>query len=268
MVNYRERMEEYEIDLKDLLYRVVLKWRQMLVAFVVVGALFGVVSGVKSFQDVKNAEIALAEQNKQGGPKEGEELVIVPELKIINVTSIMLGGLFGVFVTTLIPAIGYVTSKKLRYKNDLRDLFDVHTIASYPNYPRLCKNDSKTDQTICKFFWKDESRITDKEQINVAVTDCVMAMAQNGYKNVCFISSISNDLTKIDEIVNKLSQVVETCILEKPILSSANALQSIQKFDCVVVVERLDVSYYEDIIKELEYCDRFHVPVLGDIILG
>ena len=55
MANYRERMEDYEIDLKDLLYRIAMKWRQMLVAFVVVGALFGVVSGVKSFQDVKNA---------------------------------------------------------------------------------------------------------------------------------------------------------------------------------------------------------------------
>ena len=93
MVNYRERMEDKELDLKDLVYRIVLKWRQMLVAFVVVGALFGVVSGVKSYHDVKNAEIALAEQNKQGGPIEGEEPVIVPELKIINVTNIVLGGL-------------------------------------------------------------------------------------------------------------------------------------------------------------------------------
>ena len=33
MVNYRERMEDYEIDVKDLLYRIVMKWRQMLVAF-------------------------------------------------------------------------------------------------------------------------------------------------------------------------------------------------------------------------------------------
>ena len=55
MVNYRERMEDYEIDVKDLLYRIVMKWRQMLVAFLIVGALFGVVSGVKSYQDVKNA---------------------------------------------------------------------------------------------------------------------------------------------------------------------------------------------------------------------
>ena len=93
MINYRERIEDYELDAKDLLYRVILKWRQMLVAFVVVGALFGVVSGVKSFQDVKSAEIALAEQKKQGGPKEGEEPVVVPELKIVNVTSIGLGEL-------------------------------------------------------------------------------------------------------------------------------------------------------------------------------
>lgn len=267
MVNYRERMEDYEIDVKDLLYRIAMKWRQLLVAFVVVGALFGVGSGVKSFIDVKNAETALAEQKKQGGPKEGEELVIVPELKIVNVTNIVLGGFVGAFVTALIPAIGYITSKKLRYKDDLKDLFDIHTIASYPNYQRLCKKDSKVDRAICRFFWKDEARITDKEQINVAVTDCVMSMAQNGYKSICFISSISEEFECTNEIVNKLSQVVDTCVLEKSILASAKSLQSIQKYDCVVLVEKIDQSYYEDIIRELEYCERLNIPVLGSIVL-
>lgn len=267
-MNYRERLEDYELDLKDLLYRIVMKWRQMLVAFVVVGSLFGVVSGVKSYQNVKNAETALTEQKKQGGPKEGEELVIVPELKIVNVSIIALGGFAGAFIVAAIYGMGYMTSKKLRYKDDLKDLFGIHTIASYPNYQRLCKKNSKIDQTICKFFWKDELRITDKEQINVAVTDCVMSMAQKGYKNICFISSLSAELGCEKEIVNKLSQVVDTCALEKPILSSAKSLQSMQKYDCVVIIERIDQSYYQDIIKELEYCDRFRVPVLGDIILG
>ena len=261
-------MEDYEIDIKDLLYRVVLKWRQMLVAFLIVGALFGVVSGVKSYQNVKNAQTALAEQKKQDGPKEGEQLVVVPELKIVNVTNIVLGGFFGTFVVAAFSAMGYITSKKVRYKDDLADIFELHTIASYPDYQRLCKKDSKIDLAICNCFWKTESRITDKEQINVAVTDCGMTMAQRGYKSICFISSVATEFDKINEIVNKLSQVVETCVLEKSILSSAKSLQSIQKYDCVVLVEKIDQSYYEDIIKELEYCKRFNIPVLGSILVG
>lgn len=268
MVNYRERMEDYEIDVKDFIYRIVLKWRQMLVAFVVVGALFGVVSGVKSFQDVKNAETALAEQNKQGGPKEGEELVIVPELKIINVTNIVLGGFIGAIVFAMIPACSYIFSAKLRHEDDMTGIFESHSIASYPNYKRLCKKDSKVDLAICKFFWKNELRFTDKEQMNVAVTDCVMSMAQKGYKSMCFISSVSAEFDHVNEIVDKLSQVVDTCVLEKSILSSAKSLQSVQMYDCVVLVEKLDQSYYEDIIRELEYCERFNVPVLGSIVEG
>lgn len=269
MEDYRERIEDYELDLKDLVYRVVLKWRQMLVAFVVVGALFGVVSGVKSYQDVKNAEIALAEQNKQGGLKEGEAPVVVPELKIINVTNIVLGGLVGAFMIAMIPACSYMFSSKLRHEDDMTDVFELHSIASYPNFKRLCKKiDSKVDQAICKLFWKNELRVTDKEQMNVAVTDCVMSMAQKGYKSICFISSVSGELEHVNEIVDKLSQVVDTCVLEKSILSSAKSLQSVQKYDCVVLVEKLDESYYEDIIRELEYCERFNVPVLGSIVQG
>ena len=268
MVNYRERMEEYEIDLKDLLYRVVLKWRHMLVVFVVVGALFGVVSGVKSFQDVKNAEIALAEQNKQGGPKEGEAPVVVPELKIINVTNIVLGGFIGAFVFAMIPACSYMFSAKLRHEDDLIEIFELHSVASYPNYNRLCKKDSKIDLTICKLFWKNKLRLSDKEKLNVAVTDCVMSMAQKGYKSICFISSVSGEFEHVNEIVDKLSQVVDTCVLEKSILSSAKSLQSVQMYDCAVIVEKLDQSYYEDIIRELEYCERFNVPVLGSIVEG
>ena len=268
MVNYRERMEDYELDVKDLLYRVVLKWRKMLVAFGVMGALFGVVSGVKSFQAVKSAETALAEQNKQGGPKEGEQTVVVPELKIINVTNIVVGGLIGVVIFSSFPAVSYMNSKKLRYNDDLTDLFNLHSIASYPNYKRLCKKDSKVDLAICEFFWKNELRVTDKEQMNVAVTDCFMSMAQKGYKSICFISSVSGEFGHVNAIVDKLSQVVDTCVLEKSILSSAKSLQSVQKYDCVVLVEKLDQSYYEDIIRELEYCERFNVPVLGGIVQG
>ena len=268
MEKYRERVKENEVNINDLLYRVVITWRQMFMAFVVVGALFGVVSGLKSFQDVKSAEIALTEQNKQGGPKEGEEPVVVPELKIINVTNILIGGFIGAFLTAMIPAISYMSSSKLRHEDDLTGIFELHSIASYPNYKRLCKKDSKVDLAICKFFWKNELRVTDKEQLNVAVTDCVMSMVQKGYKSICFISSVSREFEHVNEIVDKLSQVVDTCVLEKSILSSAKSLQSIQKYDCVVLVEKLDQSYYEDIIRELEYCERFNVPVLGSIVQG
>ena len=104
--------------------------------------------------------------------------------------------------------------------------------------------------------------------MNVAVADCVMSMAQKGYKSVCFISSVSGEFEHVNEIVDKLSQVVDTCVLEKSILSSAKSLQSVQMYDCAVIVEKLDQSYYEDIIRELEYCERFNVPVLGSIILS
>ena len=268
MKNYRERMEDYEIDVKDMLIRIVLKWRQMLVAFLVCGVLFGVFSAVKSYQAVKSAEAALAEQKKQGGPKEGEELVIVPELQIVNTTSIVLGGFVGVIVIAMIPAMKYMTSRKLRYKDDLTDIFDLHSIASYPNYQRLCKLNDKADKNICDFFLGKKPRISDSEQVNMAVTDCVMSMAQNGYKSICFISSVADGFEQVNEIVNKLSQVVDTCVLEKSIVSSAMSLQTIQKYDCVVVVEKIDESYYEDIMKELEYCDRFNVPVLGSVVIG
>lgn len=268
MTDYRERIEDYEIDVKDLLYRVALKWRQMLVAFLICGTVFGVYSGVKSYQSVKSAEIALAEQKKQGGPKEGEEAVVVPELQIVNVSNIVIGGIAGAFIVALVPACGYLMSKRLRFEDDLVDLFDLHTIANYPKHQRLCKKDSKLDQKIFYAFWKDENVVSDKDRMNLAVTDCVMSMAQKGYKSVCFISSLSDDLQYVNEIVEKLSQIVKTCVLEKSITSSAKSLQTIPQYDCVVLVEKVDVSLYEDIIRELEYCDRFNVPVLGSIVVG
>ena len=103
--------------------------------------------------------------------------MVVPELNIINVTNIVLGGFLGTLVIAMIPAFSYMLSSKLRYEDDLTDIFELHSIASYPNYKRLCKKDSKVDLAICKLFWKNELRVSDKEQVNVAVTDCVMSMA-------------------------------------------------------------------------------------------
>lgn len=263
-MNYRERMEEYEYNLRDLCFHILLKWRQILVAFVVVGTLFGVFSGVKSFIDVKNAEAALAEQNIQ----ENEETIIVPELKIINPGSIIAGGVLGAFIAVMLPFCSYIFSTKMRYEDDLTTVFGLHSIVSCTDRKKKCKNDSFIDTWLYDIFWKNEHRFTVSEQINVAVTDCVITMAQNGYKNVCFISSLSEGLQLMHEIGETLSKIVDICILEKPILSSAKSLQTIQKYDCVIIVEKTNESFYEDILKELEYCDRFHVPVLGGIVCG
>lgn len=266
MINYKKRLEECEIDLKELFYRIVLKWRQMLLAFLIVGALFGVVSGVKSYQDVKNAETVLAEQKKQGGPKEGEELVVVPELQVINLKDTIVVGIGGIIAVASIVATKFMFSKYLRDKHDLKDIFDIYPIAVLTSYKRLCKRKSKVDKVINNVFWKNEPRINEKDLISLAVTDCKMLLTQKRYKSICFISSLSDDFRNVNEIVYKLRPEVDTCMLKKTILSSAEALQAIQKYDCVVLVERIDDSLYEDIISEVEYCNKHKVAILGYII--
>lgn len=268
MEEYYDRVENSSIDLKEMIYRILLKWRKIIVCFICFGLVFGFFSAINSFVSVKKAEIALVEQKKQGNLKEGEELVIVPDLQILNPTLIVGGGFVGVAFVSIAECFKYLTTKKLRHEDDMREIYDLFTIAYFPNHQRLCKKKSKVDQMLYREFWKEESVITEKDRINLAVTDCVMTMAQKGYKSVCFISSVSDDLQYVNEIVDKLSQVVKTCILEKSITSSAKSLQSIPKYECVVVVEHIDKSLYVDISRELEYCIRFNISVLGSIVIG
>ena len=268
MGNYKEKLEECEVDIKDMLYRIVMKWRKILLVFIISGALFGSFSAIKSYQSVNEANIALAEQKKRGGPQEGEELVVVPQFQLINVKYIFLGGIVGGFLYAMVPSFLYIFSNKIRHEDELNDTFELHSIASYPNHRRICKKGSKIDSFICKVFWGKESRITDFEQHSLAVTDCVLSMKQKGYHSICFISTTNDEFKKVNAIVKQLSRLFDTCVLKQSIVSSAESLQSIQNYDCVVIVEKIDQSYYEDIVRELEYCDRFNVPVLGSIVIG
>lgn len=268
MLNYKERMEEREIDLIEVMYRIIMKWRQLLVVFILIGALSGVLSAVKSQEDVNEAEIALAEQNKRGGPQEGEELIVVPEFQLINVKTIIFGGIAGSFLYALIPACSYLFSKKLQHEDDLNGIFELHSIACYRDYRKYCKEGSKLDSFICDLFWKNKYRIQDSDQLDVAVIDCVMSMNQNKYSSVCFMSSLNEECEQVKSISKQLSTDFDVNVLNKSIVSSADSLHSIQKYDCVVIVEKIDQSYYEDIIRELEYCDRFNIPVLGTIVIG
>ena len=74
--------DEITVDIKDLLLRICLKWRLILIWMLAGCVLFSGYGLIQSAREVSTARHHLEEQMAAGGPIEGEELIIVPKLQI------------------------------------------------------------------------------------------------------------------------------------------------------------------------------------------
>ena len=260
--------EELEISIKDLLYRICTKWRTILISMVIAGVLFGLLGGIQSYRSVKQAEQALQIQQENGGPAEGEEAVIVPEFQPISIKYIVLGMFIGIFLSALVYFFKYIFSAKLRYKDDLFDLFQIPLLGYLPHYEKYGKAGSKADTKLAQMFWKQEFRFSEEERMDMICTDLQLSMNQKNLRQICCLGTAPIDETVVQKMQQHFPEENELTILPKPIINSPSELQNLVQYDGVVLIETIGKSLYEDIKQELEYCARYEIPVLGYLVVG
>lgn len=260
-------MEEREIYLKDLFYRIFAKWRRLVVFMLVGGIVFAGAGCLKSYKNVKSAEQALAAQQAAGGAKEGEQAVSVPEFKPVNTKYIVIGIVVGALADMGIAAIGYAASSKLRYKDDISQMFKVPVLGFLPHYEKY-GSDRGLDRVISKAFWKKEYRFSEDERLDMICADIHITLNRADMKKICLVSSAQADEKVMKAVTERIKDEVEVTAFAGPIINSPAELVSMVGYDGVVLVEKTDTSLYEDIQKELDYCARFKVPVIGCIVVG
>lgn len=260
-------MEEREIYLKDLFYRIFAKWRRLIVFMLIGGVLFAGIGCLKSYKAVKNAEQALAAQQAAGGPKEGEKAVVVPSFDPVSAKYIVIGIVVGVIADMGIAAIGYAASSKLRYKDDISQVYKVPVLGFLPHYEKY-GSDRGLDRAISKAFWKREYRFSEDERLDMICADIHITLTRENMKKICLISSAQPDEKIMKAVSDRMKDEVEITSYSGPIINSPAELVSMAGCDGVVMIEEIDTSYYEDIQKEIDYCERYRVPVIGCVVVG
>lgn len=260
-------MNNAEINLKDLMKKILKQWRILLIAMLVCAILATVVGGFISQQKADEAEKALAEQIANGGPKEGEELIVVPEVVFVSVGNIVIGLLIGIVLVAGCVTVGYAMASKLRCVSDMEQGFSVSVLG-------IVKLDRKknlfdfVDRAIDACFREGE-KISRDTNIKIISTDIALAMKKEDIHTICFTGNANKET--VQPIIQMLRTADKgkllTIVFEELAIYSPKALENMLNSEGVVLFERIGKSKFADISKELEYCKRYDIPVLGCVII-
>lgn len=187
-------MNNMEINLKDLMKKILKHWRILLVSMLVCAILATLVGGFMSQQKADEAEKALAEQIANGGPKEGEEEIVVPEVVFVSATNIVIGLLVGAVLVAGCVVISYAMTSKLRCASDMSQGFSV-SVMEIIKLDRKKKWFGFLDRAIDACF-REGKKIPKDTNIQIISTDIALAMKKKGIQAICFTGNANREMVQ------------------------------------------------------------------------
>lgn len=188
--------------------------------------------------------------------KERNKLSEETELKcdLINKKYIVLGAALGAFLYCLCFVLNYFTSSTLRVNTDLTDLYGV---------PVLAVIEKKAGK-------KSGSPDLLQEKLKLICAEVNVCMEKQNLKNV-LLTGTENIADNQDFIASLCAQMESKGInasYTSSIAGSADAMDKLLSADAVVMIEKIDVSRYENIKKSVFLCRQNNIPIVGGVVLG
>ena len=141
---------EMTLNLRDLLYRILLKWRIIVISALICCVLFTVIGTINSAVDHFQARTKLEQQTVAGGSHEGELPVVVPDFRPVDISYTILGGFVGVVGMAGIFALGYMFTPSLRTADDIENTFHLSVLSVVATEKHYNAKFQKVDRLIRK----------------------------------------------------------------------------------------------------------------------
>ncbi|WP_035765221.1 hypothetical protein [Butyrivibrio sp. NC2002] len=152
-----------------------------------------------------------------------------------------LGLLMGAFVIILIIVLQYIMSPTLKTVDDIKVAFEL---------PVLGLVSGNMDVSI--------------------VTSNILGAGKKAAANTIVLSGSvegsDNELIK-DELINRTHGESIKIIKEGSIISDSDSVEAVTNSDAVILIEKIGLSKYEDIARELELCRVLGTKVLGVVVV-
>ena len=290
MDNY-QRYEE-EIDLKDLMFHILYRWRSVLLIAIVACALAGgyafyynqntfpgVRSEVQGRLDIQKGILGeLKEQTKPDAPaptdeegrtadqvqKQIDEIQTeLDEVKELGVVKYALIGFFGgFFVLVFCYAIAYVFSDRIRGERELRERYGYYQLGVIPKKRRK-KIFGGIDRLLRRLGGAE--RIAEEEAYRIVATN-ITNLAKDGGT---FLVTGTVNMEKLQEFTERIvPQLPENVMLMTGACMNANAstLEMLADCDAVILVEERDGSLRTKVQKEYESIAVLEKNVIGYVL--
>lgn len=187
----------------------------------------------------------------------------------INIKYILFGAIIGAFLYALWLFTNYILDTKIRYTDNLQELYDIPQLGLIPS-PR---NNKKLFRFIDKWLLSLQNRgkrqFTQEEALDLASVAIKISAGKEALTEIsligCGLKECSlNTCEKIKIQLNKDN--IQVNILNN-ILYDAQAMNELENAKGVVLVESIGSTLYNELTEELELLRRQNIVILGGILI-
>lgn len=217
-----------------------------------------------SAASLSSAALSYADVVKE--KKENEEKDESP----IDIKSIIIGFVVGLFAVIFISAMGYILNKKHRYEDDYERTYGVKFLGTVgSNVTEKKKLFSGVDRRIYKKRHANIHKLTPGEEEDMAASGIKLlakkACADKVYLTGATIDEVSEDI--IDTFTKRLGKDGIELVAGKPIIYNAEALENASETGYIVMIDKIGEATYNQVYDMLDCCDNHKICVLGGIMV-
>lgn len=262
-----------EIDLIDLMFYCLKRWRWIVVCMV----LFGIFAGAYKYQaTIEENQVKREEQIKQdmAEPVEGEAEVesepIVFEDPVTSAVKFAIVGMIGgAFLVCVIFGMSYVMSGKLQNESNFQKKFGMPLLGVIRKSQTKKRIFGFVDKWINRLEEGPCAKIPRNEQIKIAAVNVQSAIHRNSDEKIKRVmiagTAASDDVLEIcKQLVEEIGEI--TFSPYRQIVFHAAALKKLEYYDGILFIERKGESYEKLIKKEKELVIDRDVKILGTIV--
>ena len=270
-------MEEYqevnEIDLIDLMFYCLKRWRWIVVGMV----LFAILAGVYKYQaTIEDNQVKKEEQIKQdmAKPVEGETAVesepVVFEDPVSSAVKFAIVGMVGgICLICLLFCMNYVMSGKLHSERNFQKKFGMPLLGVIRKKETKRKIFGFVDRWICRLEEGPYAKIPRNEQIKIAAVNVQSAIHRNSeekIKRVMIAGTVASD--DVMEICEWLAEEIEDVTFSpyRQIVFHAAALKKLEYYEGVLFVEKIGETCEKLIKEEKKLVDNRNIKIIGTIV--
>lgn len=249
-----------EINLKDLAKKIILQWRLLLIGILVLAIALAVYGGVQSMRAADEAKATYEEQKENGVP--AADRVRIPKVSFASPKWLGIGAALGLVVASGVVCVEYVVSGKLRSASDLSDGYSVSVLGN------VSPDEKKrlfgcVDRFLVRLF--EGRRVSRETKLRIIATDVAMAAKAKGLRTLYFTGNAFGELP--GEVAKAMEGSGVKVSVGELAIYSPELLSEMLASDGVVLFEHVGYSAFADIKKELAYCDRYSIPVIGSVVI-
>lgn len=187
-----------------------------------------------------------------------------------SIKMIIIGGVIGAVLVAAVIAFGALLSGKLLNPEDVKNRFGLRVIGQLPA-ARVKKPFAFVSRWFAKFGGitaapEDYNRLAKMVGSSIK-SDLASREGAEGWKKIAFTGTVSEE--ELANVVSALGMDVSYSVICAPdVLTNADAIEKLSGADCVVLVEKQEVSTLADITKEIEALRAWNKPVLGAVVVN